>query len=168
MNGRRPDRRQSGAFTWAELNARGMDKAIAFYSKALGWNHQDDADGRGPATLRFVHGGDLDVAGGMEMSPMVPAEVPSYWMVYFAVADVDETFKKGHGCRRPRDARSAGLPGWPLRDPERPAGCRVRDSERYGPIGPPSAARRSRPQPGGPGPMIGLPRVHSARPGRPC
>jgi hypothetical protein len=25
---------------------------------------------------------------------MVPAEVPSYWMIYFAVADVDETFKK--------------------------------------------------------------------------
>ena len=25
---------------------------------------------------------------------MVPAEVPSYWMVYFSVDDVDETYRK--------------------------------------------------------------------------
>ena len=34
------------------------------------------------------------IAGGMEMNPMVPAQVPSYWMVYFAVDDVDKAFKK--------------------------------------------------------------------------
>ena len=33
------------------------------------------------------------------MNPMVPAEVPSYWMVYFTVSDVDKSFK---------DATSAG------------------------------------------------------------
>jgi predicted enzyme related to lactoylglutathione lyase len=30
----------------------------------------------------------------MEMNPMVPKEVPSYWMPYFNVADVDAAFKK--------------------------------------------------------------------------
>src|SRR6266542_2352770 len=34
------------------------------------------------------------IAGGMEMNPMVPTEVPSYWAVYFNVDDVDKTFKK--------------------------------------------------------------------------
>jgi predicted enzyme related to lactoylglutathione lyase len=34
------------------------------------------------------------VAGAMEMNPMVPAEMPSYWMVYFAVDDVDASFKR--------------------------------------------------------------------------
>ena len=34
------------------------------------------------------------IAGGIEMNPMVPAEVPSYWSVYFAVDDVDKSFKK--------------------------------------------------------------------------
>ena len=27
------------------------------------------------------------------MMPVVPEEVPSYWMVYFNVADIDEGFK---------------------------------------------------------------------------
>ena len=31
------------------------------------------------------------VAGLMAMPPMVPAEVPTYWNVYFAVADCDAT-----------------------------------------------------------------------------
>jgi predicted enzyme related to lactoylglutathione lyase len=30
----------------------------------------------------------------MEMNAMVPAEVPSYWMVYFNVADVDAASSK--------------------------------------------------------------------------
>jgi len=28
------------------------------------------------------------------MNHMVPAQVPSYWLVYFAVEDVDASFKK--------------------------------------------------------------------------
>jgi hypothetical protein len=28
------------------------------------------------------------------MNPMVPAQVPSYWMVYFNVNDVDGSFRK--------------------------------------------------------------------------
>jgi predicted enzyme related to lactoylglutathione lyase len=30
----------------------------------------------------------------MEMNSMVPAKVPSYWMVYFTVEDVDRSFKE--------------------------------------------------------------------------
>ena len=49
---------------------------------------------------RRVTGGDyteflLDgqsIAGGTEMNPMVPAEVPSYWLAYFTVQDVDRAF----------------------------------------------------------------------------
>jgi predicted enzyme related to lactoylglutathione lyase len=28
------------------------------------------------------------------MNPMVPAQIPSYWMVYFNVDDVDAAFRK--------------------------------------------------------------------------
>jgi predicted enzyme related to lactoylglutathione lyase len=31
----------------------------------------------------------------MEMAPAIPAEVPSFWMVYFSVASVDEVLKQG-------------------------------------------------------------------------
>jgi predicted enzyme related to lactoylglutathione lyase len=30
----------------------------------------------------------------MEMNSMVPAQVPSYWLVYFTVEDVDHSHKK--------------------------------------------------------------------------
>jgi len=48
-------------------------------------------DGQPPYT-QFQLGEDM-VAGGMEMNPMVPAFVPSYWMVYFSVADVNDSHR---------------------------------------------------------------------------
>jgi predicted enzyme related to lactoylglutathione lyase len=34
----------------------------------------------------------------MEMMTMVPAEVPSYWLVYFSVEDVDGTYERALGA----------------------------------------------------------------------
>ena len=34
------------------------------------------------------------VAGAWEMNPQIPAGVPSYWQVYFAVDDVEAAFQK--------------------------------------------------------------------------
>src|ERR1700737_2637342 len=45
-----------------------------------------------PPYTEFQLGGE-SIAGGQEMQPMVPAQVPSYWLVYFAVNDVDKSFK---------------------------------------------------------------------------
>jgi hypothetical protein len=81
-----------GRFRWAELSARGMDRAVAFYGAAFGWTASAYPMPEGPPYIRFRLG-DVEVAGGMEMSPMVPAEVPSYWMVYFAVADIAAAFR---------------------------------------------------------------------------
>ncbi len=81
-------------FGWAELNARGIDKAIPFYNAVFGWAHKTSAMGEGaPPYTEFQLGGD-SIAGGMEMNPMVPAQVPSYWMVYFSVEDVESSFRK--------------------------------------------------------------------------
>ena len=46
-----------------------------------------------PPYTEFVLDGE-SVAGAWEMNPMVPAEVPSYWQVYFGVEDVDAVFRK--------------------------------------------------------------------------
>ena len=46
-----------------------------------------------PEYIEFQANGE-SIAGAMEMSSMIPAEVPSYWMPYFEVADVDKAFKK--------------------------------------------------------------------------
>jgi uncharacterized protein len=81
-------------FSWAELNARGIDKAKPFYEKVFGWdpkNSEMNTDDAPPYTEFHLAG--ESIAGGMEMNPMVPAEVPSYWMVYFGAEDVDKTYK---------------------------------------------------------------------------
>jgi predicted enzyme related to lactoylglutathione lyase len=84
----------SNTFGWAELSARGIDKAIPFYQKVFGWTPKKTEMGEGmPPYTEFQLGGQ-SIAGGMELSPQVPAQVPSYWLVYFNVDDVDKSFKK--------------------------------------------------------------------------
>jgi uncharacterized protein len=82
----------ANAFGWAELSARGIDKALPFYEKVFGWKLKK-SDAGGLAYTEFLADGE-SIAGAVEMDPMVPAEMPNYWLVYFNVADVDRSFKK--------------------------------------------------------------------------
>ena len=80
---------------WAELNARGFDKAESFYKKLFGWGEKKSPMTQGQPgdyTEFQLHG--ESIAGGTEMNEMVPAEVPSYWLVYFNVENVDKAFDK--------------------------------------------------------------------------
>jgi uncharacterized protein len=82
------------AFGWAELNARGVEKAIPFYETVFGWGHKTSEGGADdPPYTEFLLDGE-SIAGAWEMNPMVPADVPSYWQVYFNVADVDATHQR--------------------------------------------------------------------------
>jgi uncharacterized protein len=79
---------------WAELNARGFNKAEPFYKKLFGWGEKKSPMGEGqPEYTEFQLGG-TSIAGGTEMNEMVPAQVPSYWLVYFNVDSVDKAFDK--------------------------------------------------------------------------
>lgn len=81
------------AFGWAELNARGVDKAIPFYKELFGWTAKTtEGSTDQPPYTEFQMDGQ-SIAGAWEMSPMVPADVPSYWQIYFNVDDVDRSFK---------------------------------------------------------------------------
>lgn len=83
----------ANAYGWAELNARGVENAIPFYETVFGWTHKTSPMGENqPPYTEFQLDGQ-SIAGAWEMNPMVPAEVPAYWMVYFSVDDVDATFK---------------------------------------------------------------------------
>jgi predicted enzyme related to lactoylglutathione lyase len=82
------------SFGWAELNARGVDLALPFYAAVFGWESRTSPMGEGqPPYTEFLRDG-ASVAGAWEMNTMVPAGVPSYWQVYFAVEDVDAAFGK--------------------------------------------------------------------------
>jgi predicted enzyme related to lactoylglutathione lyase len=81
-------------YSWAELNARGIDTAIRFYETVFGWTHTTSPpEGDTPAYTQFALDGE-NFAGAMEMNPLIPAETPSYWMPYFGVTDVDAAFQK--------------------------------------------------------------------------
>jgi uncharacterized protein len=85
---------EPNSFGWAELNARGVDKAKPFYTKVFGWSEKTSPMGEGqPPYTEFLLDGE-SILGAWEMNPMVPKEVPSYWMVYFTVDDVDKANKK--------------------------------------------------------------------------
>jgi uncharacterized protein len=85
---------KEASYGWAELNARGFDRDETFYTKVFGWTTKKSPMGEGqPDYTEFLLDGQ-SIAGGMEMNPMVPKEVPSYWMVYFTVADLDKSHRK--------------------------------------------------------------------------
>src|SRR5215204_6020512 len=82
------------SFGWAELNARGVDNALPFYTALFGWTTRRSEMGEGqPPYTEFLLDGQ-SIAGAWEMNPMVPAEVPSYWQIYFTVEDVDAAHRE--------------------------------------------------------------------------
>ena len=79
------------AFGWADLSTRGVDKAVPFYENVFGWSpKRSGASSRTPSSRcrRAV-----DRRCG-EMAPNIPAEMPSHWMVYFTVDDVDAAHRR--------------------------------------------------------------------------
>lgn len=83
-------------YGWAELYARGLERAITFYETVFGWTTSKTPIGDGQEYTQFAADGD-NIAGALEMNPTVPAEVPSYWMIYFFVDDVDAGYQKALG-----------------------------------------------------------------------
>jgi uncharacterized protein len=81
------------AYGWAELNSRDLGRAITFYETVFGWTTSTSPFGEGQVYTQFASDGE-NVAGALDMNPAVPASVPSYWMVYFIVGDVDASFRK--------------------------------------------------------------------------
>ena len=72
--------------TWVELNTRDVDAAKRFYPAVFGWTIQSH---EGDMPYHEFRLGSESVGGMMSMAPMVPAEVPSHWLAYFGVDDVD-------------------------------------------------------------------------------
>ena len=81
-----------GTFCWNELVTRDTAKAEKFYSELIGWNIVDS--GMPGMKYLLLKAGDKDAGGMMAMPAEIPAEVPSHWMSYITVDDVDVAAKK--------------------------------------------------------------------------
>lgn len=81
---------EPGAINWNELSTRDLAAAQGFYTKVFGyeWESVDTGEG-GPSYLMFKVDG-RPAGGALQMDESFPADVPSSWMVYFAVADADD------------------------------------------------------------------------------
>jgi predicted enzyme related to lactoylglutathione lyase len=80
---------EPGALCWTELASRDTKAAEAFYTQLFGWTPKHSSPGAPMEYTEFSVNGQPSI-GMMPMPPQVPAEVPSYWMPYFQVANVDE------------------------------------------------------------------------------
>jgi predicted enzyme related to lactoylglutathione lyase len=79
---------EPGAYCWSELITTDVDRATAFYGAVFGWGalvHENPTTG---SYTEWQLGG-RSIGGMMPKPPTMPAEVPPFWGVYFAVDDCD-------------------------------------------------------------------------------
>jgi predicted enzyme related to lactoylglutathione lyase len=84
----------AGRYGWAELNARGLESVLPFYAAVFGWSTSTSPMGEGMGDYTQFETDGESIAGAMEMNPGIPAEVPSYWMIYFNAANVDDSYAR--------------------------------------------------------------------------
>jgi uncharacterized protein len=90
-----------GSLSWNELSTRDPAGARAFYSAVFGWG----AKGQDKEYVEFQVDG-RSIGGMIDMNARnLPAQIPSYWLVYFTVADCDAAAARsmdlGGTTRRP-------------------------------------------------------------------
>jgi predicted enzyme related to lactoylglutathione lyase len=81
-----------GSFCWNELYTRDLPAAREFYRKVFGWGIEETEFSGGAYTLFQVDG--RSIAGGMDMSSLLPDSVPAHWLVYFTVKNTADTATK--------------------------------------------------------------------------
>ena len=79
---------EASALSWVELNTRDVEAAKPFYPAVFGWTLESH---EGEMTYHEFHLGSESVGGMLSMPPQVPAEVPSHWLAYFGVDEVDSS-----------------------------------------------------------------------------
>jgi predicted enzyme related to lactoylglutathione lyase len=100
-----------GTICWNELVTRDTHAAAKFYTELVGWKAIDS--GMPGMTYTVFKAHDKDLGGMMAMPAEIPAEVPSHWMTYIAVDDVDASAKRvtelgGNIIHGPQDVPSVG------------------------------------------------------------
>jgi predicted enzyme related to lactoylglutathione lyase len=87
---------ESGTFGWAEITARGIDKARDFYASVFGWGVKEspmEENQKGRTYTEWQLDGQ-SIGGGLETPETMPPQVPSFWMPYFMAADIDAVHAK--------------------------------------------------------------------------
>ena len=103
---------EPGALCWTELTTTDTKAAEKFYTQLFGWTPKHSAPSATMDYTEFSVGGTPSI--GMMAKPAdMPAHIPSYWMPYFMVADVDASTAKakslgGRAMVEPMDIPNTG------------------------------------------------------------
>jgi uncharacterized protein len=81
---------EPGTYCWSELVSTDVAASKAFYAAVFGWGAEDQGPADEPAYTEWTLGG-RSIGGMMPKRPDMPAEMPPFWGVYFAVEDADAT-----------------------------------------------------------------------------
>ena len=105
--------RATGTFCWFECGSTDAAKAKSFYTQLFGWDTADASMAGGMGHYTLFKKGQEDIAGLYELSGPIFKGVPSHWMTYVAVENVDETAKRatslqGKVLREPMDIPGVG------------------------------------------------------------
>lgn len=84
----------TGTFCWFECGSKDASKSKAFYTGLFGWTAADMPMPGDTGTYTLLRAGEADVAGLYELTGPQFDGVPSHWLSYVAVEDVDETARK--------------------------------------------------------------------------
>ncbi|CAM5632458.1 Hydroxylase OS=Streptomyces aurantiogriseus OX=66870 GN=GCM10010251_91820 PE=4 SV=1 [Streptomyces aurantiogriseus] len=105
-----------GSLGWVELMTRDTARAEAFYTTVFGWTVNTSEH-----YTQWGVGG-ADFGGMITMDDKFPPEVPSHWLPYFAVADVDATAATAEQADGTALMEPTSVPDGPriavLRDPQ--------------------------------------------------
>jgi hypothetical protein len=85
---------EPGMLAWNDLSTRDPEKAADFFTKLLGWVVKPMVAEEGAEPYWTIEIDGEGEGGIMPMPEMVPAEVPSYWLDYFAVTDIHTSAAK--------------------------------------------------------------------------
>ncbi len=81
-----------GHFHWNELISHDAAAAREFYENTIGWTFKPMD--MGTMTYWVAHDGETPVGGMMDFTKDMPNDLPSHWMAYLAVDDVDARLEK--------------------------------------------------------------------------
>jgi hypothetical protein len=84
---------EPGTYSWSELLTTDVDGAKKFYAAVFGWGADTHDGGPAGGYTEWKQGG-RPVGGMILKGPMIPADVPVHWAVYFAVQDADKAVEQ--------------------------------------------------------------------------
>ena len=97
-----------GALAWNDLVTRDLEAAKRFYAEWMGWTLVEMPESGG---YHVIRNGERSNGGMQPFRPGMPEDLPSHWMPYFGIEDLDAALSRVPDLGGQVVARKMDLPG---------------------------------------------------------